>query len=181
MREPGEKKVRKDVKTLGQILSGLGDLLDGLSGLAETGADVLERVGSRTGRTARVTYGWSIGPASGPRPRNGVNPAAHGPDGGDPPPAPHRPQPRGGDAVQEVFDEGDFFRTVIEVPGVVDGDIHFQVSGQELTVDARRHDGRRVIRLRVPAAVSVDGATSSYRNGMFEILLPKRRGPDGSR
>jgi HSP20 family protein len=166
--------VRKDVKTLGQILSGLGDLLDGLSGLAETGADVLERVGSRTGRTARVTYGWSIGPAAGPRPR-------HRPDGGDAPP-PERPQPpRGADAVQETFDEGDFLRTVIEVPGVVDGDIQFHVTGQEITIDARRHDGRRVIRLRVPAPVLAEGATSSYRNGMFEIRLPKRRDPHGSR
>ena len=80
-----------------------------------------------------------------------------------------------------MFDEGDFLRTVIEVPGVVDGDIGFHVSGQELTIDARRHDGRRVIRVRVPAPVSADGATSSYRNGMFEILLPKRRGAHGSR
>lgn len=164
--------MRKDVKTLGQILSGLGDLLDGLSGLAETGADVLERVGGRAGRTARVTYGWSIGPVAASRPGTVT-------DGGEAPPPP-RPRPRAVDAVQEVFDEGDFFRTVIEVPGVVDGDIRFQVSGQDLTIDARRHDGRRVIRLRVPAAVSAEGATSSYRNGMFEILLPKRRGAHGA-
>ena len=167
------KKVRKDVKTLGQILSGLGDLLDGLSGLAETGADVLERAGSRAGRTARVTYGWSIGPAAGSRPRPEL-------DGGAAP-RPPGPRPREADAVQEVFDEGEFLRTVIEVPGVVDGDIHFQVSGQDLTIDARRHDGRRVIQLRVPVEVSADGAKSSYRNGMFEILLPKQRGNDGPR
>ena len=166
--------MRKDVKTLGQILSGLGDLLDGLSGLADTGADVLERVGGRTGGAARVSYGWSIGPAAGARSHSG-------PDGGGAAPAPQRPQPRGGDAVQETFDEGDFLRTVIEVPGVVDGDIRFHVAGQELTIEARRHDGRRVIRLRVPAAVSAEGATSSYRNGMFEIRLPKRRDADGSR
>ena len=64
-------------------------------------------------------------------------------------------------------------RAVVEVPGVVDGDIHFHVNGQTLTIEARRRDGRRVIRLRLPAAVSTEGATSSYRNGMFEIVLPK--------
>ena len=136
--------MRKDVKTLDQILSGLGDLLDGLSGLADTGAGVLGRAGSRTGRTAGVTYGWSIGTAAGPRP-------PHAPGRGPAPPPTSRP--RAADAVQEVFDEGEFVRAVIEVPGVVDGDIHFHVSGQELTIEARRHDGRRVIRLRLPAPV----------------------------
>ena len=91
------------------------------------------------------------------------------------------PPPRAATAVQEVFDEGEFVRTVIEMPGVVDGDIQFTVTGQELTIEARRHGGRSVIRLHVPAAVSMEGATSSYRNGIFEILLPKRRGTNGTR
>ena len=86
------KKVRKDGKTLRQILSGLGDLLDGLSGLTETGADVLERVGSRSGRTASVTYGWSIGTAAGPRSRLE-------PDGGDTPPP--GPPPRGAEECRK--------------------------------------------------------------------------------
>lgn len=160
--------MRKEGKTLNQILSGLGDLLEGLSGLADRGAEVLETAGHRNGRTASVTYGWSIGTASGARTRG---------DGHrDAPP----PRARSAATVQEFFDEGEYVRTVVEVPGVVDGDIQFHVSGQDLTIDARRRDGRRVYRLRVPAAVSADGATSSYRNGIFEILLPKRSG-HGSR
>jgi len=161
--------VRKDVKTLGQILSGLGDLLDGLSNLAETGADVLQTVGTKPGRPG-VTYGWSVNTVAGPRSRE---------QGNRPPVA--APPPRAATAVQEVFDEGEFVRTVIEMPGVVDGDIQFTVTGQELTIEARRHGGRTVIRLHVPAAVSMEGATSSYRNGIFEILLPKRRGTNGTR
>jgi HSP20 family molecular chaperone IbpA len=162
--------VRKEGKTLNQILSGLGDLLEGLSGLVESGTDALESVGSRTGRNASVTYGWSIGSASGSRPHDDADRDA-------PPP---RPQPRAA-AVQEFFDEGEYIRTVIEVPGVVDGDIHFHVNGQELTIDARRHRGRNILRLRVPSPVSAEGATSSYRNGIFEILLPKQRTANGSR
>ena len=155
--------MRKDVKSVGQILSGLGDLLDGLSTLAETGAEVLQTVGSRTGRHANVTYGWSIGTAADPDVRDRVRRVA-------PPPPPRH---HTGATMPEVFDEGAFIRTVIDVPGVVDGDIRFDVRGQDLTVTAQRHDGRCVIRLRVPAPVTIAGATSSYRNGIFEILLPK--------
>jgi HSP20 family molecular chaperone IbpA len=161
--------VRKDVKTLGQILSGLGDLLDGLSNFAETGADVLQTVGTKPGRAGGVTYGWSINTMTGPRGRD----SAAG--------APAAQPPRAATTVQECFDEGEFVRTVVEVPGVIDGDIRFTVKGQDVIVEARRHGGRSVFRLRVPAAVSAEGATSSYRNGIFEILLPKRRGPHGSR
>jgi HSP20 family molecular chaperone IbpA len=155
--------VRKDTRNLGQILSGLGDLLEGLSGLAEEGAEVLDTVGR--GR-ASVTYGWSIGNASsrGTRPEG---PATN---------ALPRPARGGAAVVHEVFDEGEFVRTVIDVPGVVDGDIRFNVRGQEVTVEARRHNGRRIIRIKVPVTVSAEGATSSYRNGIFEILLPKYRG-----
>jgi len=162
--------VRKEGKTLNQILSGLGDLLEGLSGLAERGADVLETAGHRHGRPASIAYGWSIGTVAEPRARDAA-------DGDAPPPSP----PRGATTVQECFDEGEYVRTVVEVPGVVDGDIQFHVNGDEITIEARRRDGRRVYRLRVPAAVSEEGATSSYRNGIFEILLPKRRSGHGSR
>jgi HSP20 family molecular chaperone IbpA len=164
--------VRKDVKTVDQILNGLGDLLDGLSNLVEHGGGVLRQtIGSRTGR-AGVTYGWSIGAAdSSP---HSSDDADRGRSASPRSQARHGTQP-------EVFDEGEYVRTVVDVPGVVDDDLTFHVNGQDVTIEARHHDGRRVIRLRVPAPVSADGATSSYRNGIFEILLPKRRGPHGAR
>jgi len=152
--------VRKDVKSIGDILSGLGDLLHGLSSLAEQGTEVLRSAGGHTARTPTITYGWSIGPVS----------RSAAPDGAA---APSAARPQGAAAVQDVFDEGAFVRAVLDVPGVVNGDIRFHVDGQTLTVEARRHGGRRVIRLPLPAAVVADGATSSYRNGVFEILLPK--------
>ena len=165
--------MRKDVKTLGQILSDLGDLLEGLSNVAETGADVLQSVGAKPIGAGKVTYGWSLKTAVGPRARANaerrrVAPAA-------------APPPRRAESVQEVFDEGDFVRIVMEVPGVEDGDIHFTVSGEELVVETRRRGGKNVVRLRVPEGLSAEGATSSYRNGMFEIVLPKQRGTNGSR
>ena len=164
--------MRKDVNSLGHIISGLSDLLEGLSGLAEQGTELLDTVSTRNGR-ARASYGLSIGTVAGPRG------GADGDGDGQRDPAPRQPLPRAATPVQEIFDEGDFVRTVIEVPGVVDGDIQFRVNGQEVTVDARRHDGRRVVRLRVPATVTAEGATSTYRNGMFEIVLPKRKGRRG--
>ena len=151
--------MRKDVKSIGQILSGLGDLLDGLSSLAEQGTEVLRTAGGRTPRAPTITYGWSIGPVS------------RADTGG--PAVPPAARPHGAAAIQDVFDEGAFVRAVLDVPGVVNGDIRFHVDGRALTVEARRHDGRRVIRLPLPADVVADGATSSYRNGVFEILLPK--------
>ena len=159
----------KDEGSLEQILSGIGAVLDGLSGLAERGADWLQSGGS-TGHGPGVTYGWSIGSVADRNVRK-ARPTRSA--------APVRPAGRRA-AVREVFDEGEFVRMVIEMPGVVNDEIRFEVNGQELTVQARRHDGRCTQRLIVPAPVCVERATSSYRNGIFEIQLPKRR-PDDER
>jgi HSP20 family molecular chaperone IbpA len=82
--------------------------------------------------------------------------------------------------LHEVFDEGEYLRTIIDIPGVVGDDIRFEVHGLDLTVYARQRDGRCVRRVRLPAPVCAERATSSYRNGMFEITLPKE-GRDGHR
>jgi HSP20 family molecular chaperone IbpA len=162
--------VVKETRTLMQILNGIGDVINGLSDLVEHGTELLQ-TGDQPGRKANVTYGWSIKNvtdrnARKGRPARGVEPA--------------RPFVRRSAAVHEVFDEGEFVRTVIELPGVVPDQIRFEMHGQELTVHAQRRDGPCVQRLIVPVPVCAERAVSSYRNGMFEIQFPKR-GPAAGR
>lgn len=73
----------------------------------------------------------------------------------------------------DVFDEGDHLLVVAELPGVDAKDIEFEARGDVLTLSAHRGERKYRKEILLPAPVRAQDATSSYRNGVFEIELPK--------
>jgi len=75
----------------------------------------------------------------------------------------------------DVFDEGDHFRVIVELPGVKKTDITADLTGDTLTisVDTVSHKYHRAVKL--PAQPRSILATS-YRNSLLEVKLEKGSG-----
>jgi HSP20 family protein len=73
----------------------------------------------------------------------------------------------------DQFDEGEHLLVVAELPGVDANDIHFEVKEDILTLSATRGDRKYRKEVLLSAPVQAQGASSSYRNGIFELKLPK--------
>jgi HSP20 family protein len=73
----------------------------------------------------------------------------------------------------DVFDEEDYLLVVAELPGVDEKDIHFEVEDDVLSLSASRGERKYRKEVLLPSAVKTAGVTPSYRNGVFEIKLPK--------
>ncbi|WP_224249738.1 archaeal heat shock protein Hsp20 [Hyalangium gracile] len=87
-----------------------------------------------------------------------------------------------GPVVEEVrepmvdqFDEGEHLLIVAELPGVDTQDIHFELKEDVLLLSATRGERKYRKEVLLSAPVQAQAATSSYRNGVFELKLPKAR------
>jgi HSP20 family protein len=156
------------------VLRGLGDFIERLSSLssesewghsgsatdARTGAKAVYGVSVRVGRGGR-THFERFGSVS----TNAS--AAPGEDVREP--------------ILDLFDEGDHLRLVAELPGVGADDIRIEVHDNVLSLSAGGDARHYTKQVDLPAAVRPSEATSSYRNGIFELKLPKAGGPEVSR
>jgi HSP20 family protein len=75
----------------------------------------------------------------------------------------------------DVFDEGDQLVIVAELPGVEAGDIRFEVKDDVLSLSATHGERKYRKEVLLPSAVAARAATSLYRNGVFELKLPKAK------
>ena len=73
----------------------------------------------------------------------------------------------------DVFDEGGYLLLIAELPGVDTGDIHFEVEGDVLTLNAAKGDRKYRKEVLLPMPVLTEGATTSFGNGVFELKLKK--------
>ena len=75
----------------------------------------------------------------------------------------------------DVLDEGDRVVVLAELPGVAEKDIHLEVKYDilELTAEARNRKYSKEVLL--PSEVEADTMESSYRNGILEIKLRKKK------
>ncbi|MBI5017007.1 MAG: Hsp20/alpha crystallin family protein [Deltaproteobacteria bacterium] len=90
----------------------------------------------------------------------------------------------------DIYETGDDFVLVAEVPGMTQEDIHLEITDDVLVVRGERpsatgeasHRYHRVERpnglfqraFRLPAVVDPGGVTASYRDGILCVTLPKR-------
>ena len=74
----------------------------------------------------------------------------------------------------DVFDEGDYLRVIVELPGVEERDIQLKAVGDILEIAAHTRDRKYQKEVLLPSAVDPDSLASSYRNGVLEIRLPKQ-------
>ena len=162
--EPGSGNVG-----LGGIIRGLGGVVDVLSKLAEQGGE-FKRAGElgddKNG--VKAVYGFSVRVGGDGKPlieqfgnvkRDGQEAVVE----------------EAREPMVDVFDEADHILLVVELPGVAEGDIHFEVKGDVLNLSATRGERKYHKEVLLPLPVAVQAATSSYRNGVFEIKLPKAK------
>jgi HSP20 family protein len=75
----------------------------------------------------------------------------------------------------DVFDEGDYIRMLIEIPGTKEKDIHTEVHGDVfiLSFDSgEQHASKEVV---LPTNVDADSLESKYKNGILEIKMSKKK------
>lgn len=166
-KQEGKHKIDVDLG-FGGLFKGLGDFIDLLGSLAESGQEItksgeidLKGLGDK----GRVIYGFNVHTA-------GVG-------------TPHVERfgnvrsTRDGPVVTEVreplvdaFDEDGEILVVAELPGVREEDIAVDVQGDVLSIEttgARRY-AKEVL---LPAAVEATSLAKTYRNGILELRLKK--------
>ncbi len=77
--------------------------------------------------------------------------------------------------------ENDEVKVIMEIPGVEKEDIQIYASDYKLTVsvESRGKSYHKVV--EVPKDVDLEKAVTTYRNGVLEITLPRKRGEKGFR
>ncbi len=75
----------------------------------------------------------------------------------------------------DVIDEDENIKVVAELPGVNKQDIKLYVKERSLTIDVDTPERRYYKELDFPVEVDESSATSTYKNGVLETILVKRR------
>jgi HSP20 family protein len=75
----------------------------------------------------------------------------------------------------DVLDEGNSFLVIAELPGVQSEDISIEVKGDILELKAETKDRKYVKEALLPSPVDADSLKYSYKNGVLEIKLKKRK------
>jgi len=76
----------------------------------------------------------------------------------------------------DVVDGEREVRVIAELPGVNKEDIEVRVKDRTLGISVNREDRKYQKELELPESALVDGAKSSFNNGILEITFPKRSG-----
>lgn len=158
---------------LGGILKGLGSLVDAIEKLADEGPSQVQRevdLGAVAGKRARAVYGFSVRVGGEGRPV--IESFGN-----------VREEKGRGVVVDEireplvdVFDEGEFYRVVAEMPGAEVADIVFEVRGDVLMLSGRTEGRKYEKELLLPGAADPARAEHVYRNGILELKLWKAEG-----
>lgn len=153
---------------LGGMFRSLGGFLELLSQLAEQGGGELkgsQDLGDEK-RGVKAVYGFSVRVGGGGKPL--IEKFGNVQDAGQGPTVEEVREP-----MVDQFDEGEHLLVVAELPGVDAGDIRFEIKEDVLLLSATRGERKYRKELLLSAPVRAEGASSSYRNGVFELKLPK--------
>jgi HSP20 family protein len=73
----------------------------------------------------------------------------------------------------DIVDTNDEIRVVVELPGVEKGDIKLHGTEDSLEISVDTPKSKYYKEAQLPAKVKVREATSTYKNGVLEVILPK--------
>lgn len=154
----------------GNIFKGIGNLFELLSEMGETGQEEVSRTktfgGEGKWKDAQGVYGFSIRVGAGGKakvePFGNIRNTKQGPvveDVREP--------------MADLFDEGDTFQVICELPGVEAKEIQVNVQGDilEIAAEGKRRKYRKEILLG--ATVKPESLVTSYKNGILEIRVAK--------
>jgi HSP20 family protein len=75
----------------------------------------------------------------------------------------------------DVIEEDDDVKVVAELPGVEKNDIRLHVTDQTLTISVNISDRKYHKKLDLPVEVETSTARSTYRNGVLETVIKKKK------
>ena len=170
------KKKRRETKGeatidlgFGGLFRGLGDFIDLLSRMVESGEEEMVRSGEfkvkGLGDKARGVYGFTIRTGIGGIPQverfGNIRPTEEGPMVAE------LREP-----LVDLFDEGQEIVIVAELPGVGEEEIRIEVQDDILSLETsgERKYAKEIL---LPGAVDVTTLRKTYRNGVLELRLKK--------
>lgn len=169
----GKKRERKGEVTIdlgfGSLFKGLGNFIELISGMVESGEEEITRSGEfkvrGLGDKARGVYGFTIRTGIGGIPRierfGNIRATEEGPVVAEV-----------REPLVDLFDEGQEIVIVAELPGVDEEEIHIEVQDDILSLQASgEHKYAKEILL--PGVVDANTLQKTYRNGILELRLKK--------
>ncbi len=155
--------------SFGGLFQGLGNVIDLMSRMEETGQDGVSQEQEFTSPSGRVkaVYGLSVKRGLGGRPTvesfGNVKKTAKGPV------VEEEREP-----LVDVFDEEEQIVVIVELPGVEEEHIHTEVQEASITVSAVNGERKYYKEIALPKAVETSTVKSKYRNGVLEIRIGKK-------
>ncbi|MBU0510590.1 MAG: Hsp20/alpha crystallin family protein [Chloroflexi bacterium] len=171
-----EKKESKEQKAkvsldlgFGGLFKGLGDFIDLLGEMVETGEEEITRTGKfrvkGLGDQAQGVYGFSVRTGIGGIPRverfGNIRATEEGPIVAEV-----------REPLVDVFDEDQEIVIVAELPGVGEDDVHIEVQDDILSVETtgERKYAKEIL---LPEPVDAVSLQKAYKNGILEVRLKK--------
>ncbi len=164
------KKSMKSEEGLGGIFGTLGSFLDLLSDMVEKGETEVVREGEMGGRKGmKAVYGFSVrlGGEGEPRVESFGNVKRQKGKG------PVVEEVR--EPIVDVFDEKEAVIVVAELPGVNEKDITVDLRDDVLAIGAETGEQKYYKEILLEVPVTPEGLTRSYRNGILEIRICKKK------
>ncbi|KPJ51960.1 MAG: hypothetical protein AMJ37_03830 [Dehalococcoidia bacterium DG_18] len=164
-----ERKSRNEFG-LGGLFKGIGNLLDLVSKMAEEGTEEFSRTGDIKGLGDKIkgVYGFSVKVGLGGKPVIEQFGNIKATDKGAVVAEVREP-------IVDVFDEEDSVLILAELPGVEESDIYVEVSDDILNLTAEGKDRKYSKEVLLPSAVDANTMESSYKNGVLEMKLTKKK------
>lgn len=75
--------------------------------------------------------------------------------------------------IVDVFEEEDYIKVMVELPGVEENQIKLDIEGNSLTISTDAPTRKYHKKVELPSPVIKDGIESNYRNGILEVKLKK--------
>lgn len=170
MNERGKKSTKGIEFSFGSMFKELGSLFDLVSKMAEEGKDEYSRTGEieALGGKAKGVYGFSIKMGLGGKPVIEQFGNVRASEDGAIVAEVREP-------LVDVLDEGDYLVVIAEIPGVEGDDIRIEVKGDILELMAEANDKKYSKEVLLSSPVDADTMESSYKNGILEIKLMKKK------
>lgn len=168
-----KKGERKEEVTLdlgfGGLFKGLGDFIDLLGEMVETGEEEVTRTGEfrvkGLGDKARGVYGFNVRMGIGGMPQvepfGNIRTTEEGPEVAEV-----------REPLVDVFDEEEEIVVVVELPGVGEEEIDIDVQDDILSLETRG-ERKYAKELLLPDAVNAATLQQTYKNGILELRLKK--------
>ncbi|MER3601810.1 MAG: heat-shock protein Hsp20 [Nitrososphaerota archaeon] len=93
---------------------------------------------------------------------------------------------KGGGIIREreplvdIIEQADLIRVILEIPGVEKEDIDLKVTESKLTIRVDTADRKYHRTVELPEPVDPDSAKATYKNGILEVTLKKKRPPSAA-